>query len=88
MELADLESLIAVSRAGSMVGAAAETKAARSRLVRAIERLEAEVGGPLVVTEPSGTRLTRIGRRLVQGAEPLLQAAEGWRQRIEAVRDR
>ena len=82
MEFADLEALIAVSEAGSVAGAADRAGLARSGLVRAIERLEAEVGGPLVVTEPAGTRMTRIGQGLVADARPLLRARDRWRGRL------
>ncbi len=86
MELADLAALVAISESDSVVAAAERRGEPRSRLVRALARLEQEVGGPLVVSDAGGTRMTRIGRQLVRDARPILAAADEWRERIEQAK--
>lgn len=58
----DLRYFLAVARHGSTVAAARALGQNQSTVQRRLAALERRIGRPLVVREPSGYRLTELGR--------------------------
>lgn len=69
----DLEDLVALSRAGSLSGAAKKRGVAVSTLSRRIEALETELKLRLVDRRANGVLLTRQGEEIATLAEPLAE---------------
>jgi DNA-binding transcriptional LysR family regulator len=67
----DLDDLIALSRAGSLSGAAKQRGVAISTISRRIEALEIALKLRLVDRQARGTTLTRAGVEIADAAEPL-----------------
>ena len=65
---ADLQLLLDVARAGSLLGAARARGLAASTLSRRMTKLETAVGTPLVVRGPSGVELSDAAAQLVTAA--------------------
>ncbi len=68
-----LQTLIALSDAGTMTRTALQMRVSQSTISKRIASLEAEVGEPLVEPEGRRVRLTPRARELVSRATPLLQ---------------
>lgn len=86
----DLKYLLAAARAGTLAGAARALGVEHSTVGRRLTALERALGGPLVLRGPDGLKLTPLGLRAVEGAEPVEAAVtrmlDRARQRHERVR--
>lgn len=71
----DIRAFLAVSRAGTLSGAAERLGLGLATVSRRIERLEAALGQPLFLRQQSGYRLTEDGAGLVERAEAMEAAA-------------
>lgn len=76
MDLGDLALFARIADLGSLSAAARGTGMPKSTVSRAVTRLEAEVGSPLVERSARGLRLTEAGRLLLPHAKCILAAAE------------
>jgi DNA-binding transcriptional LysR family regulator len=81
MDLVQIRHLLALARTLNFTRAADECNITQPALSRSIQRLEEELGGPLVLRERSLTQLTELGRAML----PLLQSTH---DAAEAVRAR
>ncbi len=75
MQLDDLEALLAVTRHGSFQAAAWSLGVPRTRLRRQLDRLERELGSPLLHRGARGVRPTAAGEHLAERASGLLARA-------------
>lgn len=71
----DLRVFLAVSREGTLSGAAKRLRLGLATVSRRMERLEGAVGQPLFVRQQSGYRLTEDGAAMVERAEEMEAAA-------------
>lgn len=71
----DIRAFLAVSRAGTLSGAAERMGLGLATVSRRIERLEAALGQPLFLRQQSGYRLTEDGSGLMERAEAMEAAA-------------
>ncbi|HEV8497858.1 MAG TPA: LysR family transcriptional regulator [Gemmatimonadaceae bacterium] len=76
MELRHLRYLVAVTEAGSFVGAAARVRVAQPALSRQIRDLERELGVDLFERDARGAELTPAGQATVDAARRILSSAE------------
>jgi DNA-binding transcriptional LysR family regulator len=88
MELADLPLFLAVTRHGSLQGAADEVHLTPSALSRAIRRLETSLRTPLFDRSGRALRLNAEGERLRQRALALVDLAEQTRAEFRGTRHR
>jgi DNA-binding transcriptional LysR family regulator len=79
MEVRRLETLLMLSRLGSMRAVADETRTTTSTVSQQIAALSREAGTPLVEPEGRRVRLTPAGRRLAEHAVTILAAMEAAR---------
>lgn len=79
MELHQVRYFLALAQSLNFTRAAEACNVTQSALTRAIQRLEAELGGPLLHRERSLTRLTALGEALRPMLETTYQAAEAAR---------
>ena len=84
MDLALLESLIAVAEAGTITAAAERIHLSQSALSRRLQLLEAELGADLFVRGRSGAELTEVGRQAVEHSRAI---AGRWQQLRRDVDD-
>jgi DNA-binding transcriptional LysR family regulator len=84
LELADLATLRAVARAGTMTGAAGELSTVQSNVTARVRLLEQELGVRLFDRHSRGVSLTPAGHQLLGYAERILLLAE---EAGRAVRD-
>ncbi|HUC69451.1 MAG TPA: LysR family transcriptional regulator [Stellaceae bacterium] len=75
MELHQVRYFVALCRTLNFTRAAAECDVTQPALTRAIQRLEEEVGGPLLFRERNMTQLTPLGRAMVPHLQAMLTAA-------------
>lgn len=71
----DLRIFLAISREGTLSGAARQLHLGLATVSRRMERLEASVGQPLFLRQQSGYRLTEDGAAMVERAEEIEAAA-------------
>ena len=71
----DLRIFLAVSREGTISGAAKRLRLGLATVSRRMERLESSVGQPLFLRQQSGYRLTEDGVAMVERAEEMEAAA-------------
>lgn len=87
MEFRQLAYFTRVVEAGSFTAAARRCQIAQPSLSQQIQRLEEELGEPLLQRRPRGIALTEAGRRVYEEATIMLQARdhllEGFRKREE-----
>ncbi|MFT6774266.1 MAG: DNA-binding transcriptional LysR family regulator [Paracoccaceae bacterium] len=83
MDWKSLPAFLAVARAGSLRGAAAQSGGAHATLRRQVEGLEAQLGVQLFRRAAGGLHLTAAGRKLLPQA---LEAESALRQGFNAVR--
>lgn len=76
----DLRVFLALTREGSLTGAARRLQAGVATISRRIERFEAALGVPLFLRHQSGYSLTDQGRALLPRAEAAEEALAGLRQ--------
>jgi DNA-binding transcriptional LysR family regulator len=80
VELNELRYFLAMARELNFTRAAASCAVSQPALTRAIQKLEAEFGGPLFVRQPRAVELTRLGRELLPFVEEAML-------RLDAARD-
>ena len=80
MELHQVRYFLALSRTLNFTRAAEACNVTQPALTRAIQRLEDELGGPLLYRERSLTQLTELGRAMLPHLEAMLRAADLARQ--------
>ncbi|MFE3602815.1 LysR substrate-binding domain-containing protein [Streptomyces sp. NPDC059142] len=85
MELRTLRYFVAVAEELHFGRAAARLHMSQPPLSRAIKRLEAEAGAPLLVRSPAGVTLTPVGAVLLDEARALLGHADRVRVRVSAA---
>lgn len=84
----DLRYFLAVARHGSTVAAARALGIHQSSVQRRLAELERRIGRPLVTRQPTGYRLTELGKRMVAPAERVEQAVLALeKQLVESMRD-
>ena len=83
IDLAAVESLVAVERCGSVGGAAAELGFTPSAVSQQVKRLERQVGATLLERAGRGVVLTAAGRRLVDEGRVLGEQVERLRSRVQ-----
>jgi DNA-binding transcriptional LysR family regulator len=76
MELHQVRYFVTLCRTLNFTRAAAECNVTQPALTRAIQRLEEELGGPLLFRERAMTQLTPLGRAMVPHLQAMLTAAE------------
>ena len=74
-DLAALELFVAVARLGSIGAAARETGVSQQAASARLRAMESQVGTPLLIRDPRGSRLTPAGALLADWAAPLLAHA-------------
>jgi len=79
MELSQVRYFIALSRTLNFSRAAAECNVTQPAFSRAIQKLEAELGGALLFRERNLTQLTELGRGVRPHLEAMLDAADAAR---------
>ncbi len=84
MELSQVRYFITLSRTLNFTRAAEACNVTQPALTRAIQRLEDELGGPLLYRERNLTQLTELGRATRPHLEAMLEAAEAARQAARA----
>jgi DNA-binding transcriptional LysR family regulator len=77
LDIRDLEALIAVADHGGISAAARALHSTQPAITRRLQRLERQLGSPLLERHAAGTRLLSAGRRLVARARPLIDGLEG-----------
>ncbi|NEB79028.1 LysR family transcriptional regulator, partial [Streptomyces sp. SID14478] len=82
MELRTLRYFVAVAEELHFGRAATRLHMSQPPLSRAIKRLEAEAGAPLLVRAPGGVTLTPVGTVLLDEARSLLDHADRLRVRV------
>jgi DNA-binding transcriptional LysR family regulator len=83
MEVRRLETLLMLSRLGSMRAVADETRTTTSTVSQQIAALSKEAGTPLIEPEGRRVRLTPAGRRLAEHAVTILAAMEAARHDLD-----
>lgn len=81
----DLRHLLAVSRHGSTIGAAASLGVSQSTVQRRLAQLERSLGRALVRREPTGYVLTPLGRALIPLAEQVGEAVTAVEREVRAT---
>ncbi|HET8995950.1 MAG TPA: LysR family transcriptional regulator [Acetobacteraceae bacterium] len=84
MELTQVRYFVALCRTLNFTRAAETCNVTQPALTRAIQRLEDELGGPLLYRERTLTQLTELGRAMRPHLEAMLEAAEAARQAARA----
>ena len=87
MELPQVRYFVVLSRLLNFTRAAEACNVTQPALTRAIQRLEDELGGPLVYRERNLTQLTELGRAMLPHLDAMLAAAENAAE-LAAVRQR
>lgn len=85
MEMHQVRYFLAVARTGNFTRAAEECHVTQPSLTRAIQKLEAEFGGPLFRRERALTHLTDLGRLMHPHLERAYEAAQQARALARAV---
>jgi DNA-binding transcriptional LysR family regulator len=86
MELTQVRYFVTLSRLLNFTRAAEACNVSQPALTRAVQRLEDELGGPLVFRERNLTQLTDLGRAMLPHLDAMLTAAEAARALAEARR--
>lgn len=85
MELTPLRYFVAIARAGHITRAAQSLGVTQPALSASLQRLEAEVGAPLVHRTGKGVELTDAGRAFLVHAEETLRAADAAGRAVREV---
>jgi DNA-binding transcriptional LysR family regulator len=88
MEFSQIRYFLALSRTLNFTRAAEACNVTQPALTRAIQRLEEELGGTLIVRERSLTHLTEFGRAVLPRLEEAYLAAEAAKAEAAAYRKR
>ncbi len=86
MELHQVRYFLALCRTLNFTRAAEACNVTQPALTRAIQRLEDELGGPLLYRERSLTQLTPLGRTMMPHLEAMVRAAEAVSQAAADMR--
>ena len=81
----DLRYFLAVARHGSTLAAARALEMNQSTVQRRLTELERRLGRKLFTREPSGYRLTELGRAMLPHAEGVERSVLGFEQRLDAA---
>ncbi len=76
MELTQVRYFVTLSQTLNFTRAAERHHVSQPALTRAVQRLEDELGGPLLYRERSQTRLTELGRSMLPHLQSMLEAAD------------
>ena len=87
LNLADLDLLVMVARAGSIGQAAATLGLTQPNVSRRIAALERRWGVALLHRSPRGSTLTQPGRVIVDWATALLRAADDFTKSVQTLRE-
>src|SRR5690348_11420902 len=85
MELRQLEYLVAVVEEGSFTRAAQRERVAQPAVSAQIQRLERQVGQPLLTRSSREVRLTQAGAAMLPHARAALAAVRDARQAVDEV---
>ena len=85
MDWDDLRFVLAVSRAGSALGAARQLGVNQSTVVRRLAQVEASAGADLFDRKQTGYCVTELGRQMVETAERVETEMHALRDRIAAA---
>jgi DNA-binding transcriptional LysR family regulator len=88
MELFQVRYFLSLAKTLNFTRAAEACNVSQPALTRAIQRLEEEVGGPLLYRERNQTQLTQLGRALLPHLEAVYAAADAAAQQAVAFRRR
>ena len=88
MELTQIRYFVTLARMLHFTRAAEACNVSQPALTRAIQRLEDELGGPLVHRERGHTQLTELGHALLPPLERALVAAQDAKAQAETLRKR
>lgn len=88
MELTQVRYFVVLSRLLNFTRAAEACNVTQPALTRAIQRLEDELGGPLLYRERNLTQLTELGRTMLPHLDAMLAAAENAASLADARRRR
>lgn len=88
MELFQVRYFLALARTLNFTRAAEACNVSQPALTRAIQKLEDELGGPLIYRERSLTQLTELGRAMLPHLETAYGAAEAATRQAAAFRRR
>ena len=80
MELHQVRYFVTLGRTLNFTRAANECNVTQPALTRAIQKLEEELGGPLLYRERTQTQLTKLGQAMMPHLRTMLDAAETARQ--------
>jgi DNA-binding transcriptional LysR family regulator len=86
VEMHQIQYFLAVAKCLNFTRAAEELRIAQPSLTRAIHKLEAELGGPLVRRERMKTHLTELGRMVLPDLEAASAAADAAKTQAHRVR--
>lgn len=86
MELAELETFMAIAESGSLSRAATLLYIAQPTVSHRLQRLEQELGQPLFIRESRGARLTAAGEAFLPHAARAVEAARAGRQAVQHPR--
>ena len=84
MELHQLRYFCAIARSGSFTRAAEEERIAQPSLSQQIQKLEIEVGAPLLLRLGRSVQLTEFGEAFLPKAKTVLRELEDARRAIDA----
>lgn len=84
----DMLILLEVARSGTLSGAATALGVDHATVSRRLTALERELGSPVVVRTPQGSRLTGLGQSLLGAASSIERALDEARERARAPRER
>ncbi len=88
MDLVQIRYFLALARTLNFTRAAEQCNVTQPALTRSIQRLEDELGGPLLLRERSLTQLTELDRAMLPLLERIADAAEAVRAGAESLRRR
>ena len=88
MELQQARYVLAVAKTQNFTRAAETCEVTQPALTRAIQRLEAELGGDLIVRERKRTQLTDLGKLVLPELENMVAAADDAQLRAKKFRSR
>jgi len=88
MELHQIRYFVALSRSLNFTRAAERCNITQPALIKAIQRLEGELGGELIYRERQFTKLTELGKLVLPRLEEILSAADDARRSAEDFRKR
>ncbi len=85
MEMQQVRYFLALSRTLNFTRAAEQSNVTQPALTRAIQQLEAELGGPLFHRERQKTHLSELGRTMLPYFEGILAQAEAAKSQAQAL---